>query len=289
MQLLDNGVKSSIPAFTADSSSVSNERQKKITIIGGSGRMGKLFAQQLSAAGHNVSILGSKGWDDADTLLSQADLVLISVPIERTIDIIKLAAKYLSPTTALADITSIKTQPLQAMLEYHQGPVIGLHPMFGPKVESFSGQKFVVCPGRNDETFQWLLNWIKILGGNIIVCTPEEHDRLMVFVQATQHFSRFSLGAFVAEEEVDLNRSLLLSTPNYQQEIDIVKRLFAQNPQLCVEIMLATEERCHAIARLASTYSRLAHLVEQKDRSGLIQEFEKAQRFISDFRLQISD
>jgi prephenate dehydrogenase/chorismate mutase/prephenate dehydrogenase len=284
MQLLDNGVKSSIPALTADASSDSNERPKNITIIGGSGRMGQLFVQQLSAAGHNVSILGSKGWDDADTLLSRADLVLVSVPIERTIDIIKLASKYLSPTTALADITSIKTQPLQAMLEYHQGPVIGLHPMFGPKVESFDQQKFVVCPGRNDETFEWLLDWIIILGGNIIVCTPEEHDRIMVFVQATQHFSRFSLGAFVAQEQVDLNRSLLLSTPNYQQEIDIVKRLFAQNPQLCVEIMLATEERCHAIARLASTYSRLAQLVEQKDRSGLIQEFEKAQEFISNFR-----
>ncbi len=284
MQLLDNGLKTSIPAFTADASSVSNERPKNITIIGGSGRMGQLFSQQLSAAGHNVSILGSKGWDDADTLLSKADLVLVSVPIERTIDIIKLATKYLSPSTALADITSIKTQPLQAMLEYHQGPVIGLHPMFGPKVESFSEQKFVVCPGRNDETFEWLLNWIRILGGNIIVCTPEEHDRLMVFVQATQHFSRFSLGAFVAEEEVDLNRSLLLSTPNYQQEIDIVKRLFAQNPQLCVEIMLATEERCQAIARLASTYNRLAQLVAQKDRFGLIQEFEKAQEFISNFR-----
>ena len=116
MQLLDNGVKSSIPAFTADSSSVSHERPKNITVIGGSGRMGQLFVQQLLAAGHNVSILGSKGWDDADTLLSLADLVLVSVPIERTIDIIKLAAKYLSPTTALADITSIKTQPLQAML-----------------------------------------------------------------------------------------------------------------------------------------------------------------------------
>lgn len=281
MQLLDNGLKSSISEFTAESSSVSHERPKNITVIGGSGRMGQLFVRQLSASGHNVSIIGSNGWDDADTLLSQADLVLISVPIERTIDIIKLAAKYLSPTTALADITSIKTQPLQAMLEYHQGPVIGLHPMFGPKVESFSGQKFVVCPGRNNESFQWLLNWIKIEGGQIIASTAEEHDRLMVFVQATQHFSRFSLGVFVTEEQVDLNRSLLLSTPNYQQEIDIVKRLFAQNPQLCVEIMLATEERCQAIARLASTYSRLAQLVEQKDRTGLIQEFQQAQEFIS--------
>lgn len=41
---------------------------QKITVIGGRGRMGQLFVQQLSTAGHNVSILGSNGWDDADTL-----------------------------------------------------------------------------------------------------------------------------------------------------------------------------------------------------------------------------
>ncbi|MEH1914859.1 bifunctional chorismate mutase/prephenate dehydrogenase [Nostoc sp.] len=255
---------------------------RQITIIGGCGRMGKLFKEQLSLVGNNVSVLESDDWEYADQLLSQAELVLVSVPIEHTVDVIKRAAKYLAPNTALCDITSIKTQPNQAMLEHHSGPVMGLHPMFGPNVKSFFGQKVVVCPGRNDDSFQWFLDLIKSQGGELIVCTPEEHDQIMVIVQATQHFCRFSLGVFLAQAKIDIQQSLTMSTPNYRQEIDIVKRLFSQNPHLCVDIMLATEERCDAISFLADTYSRLAKLVAIKDRDALIQEFEKAQRFFEE-------
>lgn len=241
--------------------------------------MGKFFAQQLSAAGHNVSVLGNQDWEYADILLGEADLVLISVPIECTVDVIQRAAEYLAPTTALADITSIKTEPVQTMLKYHIGPVMGLHPMFGPSIKSFSGQKVVVCPGRQDDSFQWLLQFIASKGAELIVCTPEEHDWIMVIVQATRHFSRFSLGVFLAAEKIDIDRSLSMSSPSYRQEIDIVNRLFAQSPSLCVDIMLATEERCQAIEKLANTYSRLAQLVAKKDRAALIQKFETTQSF----------
>ncbi|MEH1869248.1 MAG: bifunctional chorismate mutase/prephenate dehydrogenase [Nostoc sp.] len=252
---------------------------RQVTIIGGHGRMGRLFKEQLSVVGHNVSVLEHDDWEYADKLLTQAELVLVSVPIEYTVDIIKRAAKYLAPTTALCDITSIKIQPTQAMLEYHCGPVMGLHPMFGPNIKSFLGQKVVVCPGRNDDSFQWLLDFLKSKGGELIVCTPEEHDQMMVIIQATQHFCRFSLGVFLAKSRVEIEQSLTMSTPNYRQEIDIVKRLFSQNPNLCVDIMLATEERCNAISFLAKTYSRLARLVVRKDRDALIKEFENTQSF----------
>ncbi|MEH2163825.1 MAG: bifunctional chorismate mutase/prephenate dehydrogenase [Nostoc sp.] len=252
---------------------------RQVTIIGGHGRMGRLFKEQLSLVGHNVSVLEHDDWEYADKLLSQAELVLVSVPIEYTVDVIKRAAKYLAPTTALSDITSIKTQPTQAMLEHHCGPVMGLHPMFGPNIKSFLGQKVVVCPGRNDDSFQWLLDFLESKGGELIVCTPEEHDQMMVVIQATQHFCRFSLGVFLAQAKVEIEQSLTMSTPNYRQEIDIVKRLFSQNPNLCVDIMLATEERCNAISFLANTYSRLARLVARKDREALIKEFENTQSF----------
>ncbi|MBD2521848.1 bifunctional chorismate mutase/prephenate dehydrogenase [Nostoc sp. FACHB-133] len=253
---------------------------RQVTIIGGHGRMGRLFKEQLSVVGHNVSVLEHDDWEYADKLLTQAELVLVSVPIEYTVDVIKRAAKYLAPTTALCDITSIKTQPTQAMLEYHCGPVMGLHPMFGPNIKSFLGQKVVVCPGRNDDSFQWFLDFLKTKGGELIVCTPEEHDQMMVIIQATQHFCRFSLGVFLAQSKVEIEQSLTMSTPNYRQEIDIVKRLFSQNPNLCVDIMLATEERCNAISFLAKTYSRLARLVARKDRDALIKEFENTQSFL---------
>jgi prephenate dehydrogenase/chorismate mutase/prephenate dehydrogenase len=255
-------------------------KPQKITIIGGHGRMGRFFSEEFSAAGHHVNILGNDDWHHAEKLLSSVDLVLISVPIEYTIEVIRRSAKYLSSTTALCDITSIKAQPVEEMLKHHSGPVMGLHPMFGPAIKSFSGQKIVVCPGRGDESFQWLLNLMKIKGGELIVSTPEEHDSIMVVVQATQHFARFSLGTFLAQAEINLERSLCMSSTSYRQEIEIIKRLFAQNPNLCIDIMLATEERCQAISNLAETYNRLAKLVQEKNRTGLIQEFETAQKFL---------
>ncbi|WP_244142053.1 bifunctional chorismate mutase/prephenate dehydrogenase [aff. Roholtiella sp. LEGE 12411] len=272
--------------LTPEPSSVNHVKSRQITIIGGHGRMGRLFREQLSAVGHNVSVLESEDWDDANQLLNQAELVLVSVPIEQTVDVIKRAAKYLSPITALCDITSIKTQPTQAMLEHHFGPVMGLHPMFGPNIKSFLGQKVVVCPGRNDDSFQWLLDFIKSQGGELVVSTPEEHDQMMVIIQATQHFCRFSLGVFLAQAKIDIDRSLTMSTPSYRQEIDILKRLFSQNPHLCVDIMLATENRCQAINSLANTFSRLARLVTTKDRAALLQEFETTQSFFSSSQAQ---
>ncbi|MDF5715615.1 MAG: bifunctional chorismate mutase/prephenate dehydrogenase [Rhizonema sp. NSF051] len=275
-------------AVLTNQSSVATVAPKKVTIIGGSGRMGKFFSEQLSTAGHNVSLLDRKDWEDAERLLGGADLVLVSVPIEQTVDIIKRAAQYMKPTAALADITSIKTEPVQAMLEHYSGAVMGLHPMFGPNVKSFAGQKIVVCSGRNDESFQWLLDLMSSQGGDLIECTPEEHDHLMVIIQATRHFSRFSLGMYLAQEKVDVDRSLSMSSPSYRQEIDIVKRLFAQSPNLCVDIMLATEDRCLAIESLANAYNHLAKLVIQKDRATLIKEFENTQSFFKSQQLAIS-
>lgn len=259
--------------------SIKHIESRQITIIGGHGRMGKLFREQLLAIGHKVTVLEQEDWEYADQLLRHAELVLVSVPIQHTVDVIQRTAKYLSPNTALCDITSIKIQPIEAMLANHTGPVMGLHPMFGPSIKSFWEQKVVVCPGRNHESFQWLLDFLQTQGAELITCTPEEHDRMMVYIQATQHFCRLSLGVFLGKANINLERSLSISSPSFRQEIEILKRLFCQNPNLCVDIMLATEERCQAINALADTYGRLAKLVQEKDREGLIQEFEKTQGF----------
>lgn len=285
-QIWKSVLTSSMGAIATSVAAVESGQTRKVTIIGGSGRMGKFFTEELSAAGHQVSSLGRNDWERADILLGEADLVIVSVSIEQTEAAIARAAKYLAPTTALADITSIKTGPVQAMMQHHTGPVMGLHPMFGPRIKSFSEQKVVVCPGRQDEAFQWFLDFLKSKGAKLILSTPEEHDRMMVVIQATQHFSRFCLGLFLAAENIDIGRSLLMSSPSYRQEIEIVNRLFAQSPALCADIILATEERCQAIERLANTYNRLAQIVAKKDRTALIEEFEATQSFFTDNSIQ---
>ena len=268
-------------ATKTKSSSPTHAQPRRVTVIGGGGMMGRFFTQRFSAAGHDVNVLECNDWERAEELLAPADLVLVCVPIECTVKVIRQAAKYISPTTALADITSIKTPTVKAMLEYHNGPVMGLHPMFGPGVKSFLSHQVVICPGRRDESFQWFLELIESDGGKLIFATPEEHDRMMVDIQAIRNFTTLSMGAFFSKEGIDIPRSLDFASPLYRHTIVIVSRLFAQSASLVVDIILATPERRQAIARLANTYSRLSQLVNEGDRDALIREFQTAQSFFA--------
>jgi prephenate dehydrogenase/chorismate mutase/prephenate dehydrogenase len=94
----------------------------------------------------DVNIFKHDDWNHAGRLLAETELALVCVPIECTLDVIRKTARSLDTTTALADTTSIKALIVQAMLEYHTGLVLGLHPMFGSGVNSFLSQNVVVCP-----------------------------------------------------------------------------------------------------------------------------------------------
>ncbi|WP_036477516.1 bifunctional chorismate mutase/prephenate dehydrogenase [Myxosarcina sp. GI1] len=264
-------------ASTATSSSLPI-KQRRVTVIGGGGQMGRFFVEQLSSSGHHVDILGRHDWGNARQLLGKADLVIVSVPIEQTVSIIEQTARYLNNSTVLADVTSIKTPIVQAMLDRHPGPVLGLHPMFGPRTDSFLSQNVVVCPSRQQQAYQWFLDFIVNRGGKLIWCTPQEHDRMMAIVQAVRHFSTFSLGAFLAEEGIDLSRTLKFASPLYRMQLDLVGRLFTQDASLYLNVMLPGE-RPQVINRLAATYNRLAELVEKSDRAALTREFEVACSF----------
>ena len=260
---------------TSTSSSV---KPRRVTVIGGRGQMGRFFVQQLSSSGHYVDVFGRDDWGNARQLLGKADLVIVSVPIEQTVEIIEKTARYLSASTTLVDLTSIKTPIVQAMLDWHSGPVLGLHPMFGPGMDSFLSQNVVVCPGRQQQAYQWFLDFIDSKGGKLIWSTPQEHDRMMAIVQAIRHFSTFGLGAFLAEEEIDLSRTLEFASPPYRMQLDLVTRLFAGDASLYLNVMLL-KERPQIISRLAATYNRLAELLEKSDRTSLVEEFEIARSF----------
>lgn len=248
----------------------------QITLVGGRGVIGEFFRSRLEASGHIVNILEAEDWDRAEALLAGSDLVLLCVPLRATVEVVERLAPYLAPTTVLADVASIKAPVCKAMLKAHKGPVVGLHPMFGPGSTSFIGQKVIVCPGRGHRAYQWFLEYIQAEGGHLITCSPEEHDHMMVAIQSIRHFSTFCLGVFLVEQGIDIDRSLDFSTLIYRIEADMIGRLFAQDAELYVEIMLASQERLTAISQLSETYQRLARLIQEGDRTALLAEFAAA-------------
>ena len=143
---------------------------RPIVIIGGNGQMGRLFNRLLTLSGYQVRVLDQEDWPQAEQLLADAGMVIVSVPIHVTEQVIS-RLPTLPDDCILVDLASVKNRPLHAMLAVHSGPVVGLHPMFGPDVGSVAKQVVVYCDGRRPEAYQWLLEQLQVWG------TAASHQR----------------------------------------------------------------------------------------------------------------
>ena len=203
-----------------------NPQLRNIVVIGGQGQLGRLFVQMFRLSGYQVDVLEKDDWSQADTLLTHAGVALVAVPIDITCPIIDRLTN-LPADCLLVDVTSIKQKPLQHMLAAHTGPVLGLHPMFGPDVSSLAKQVIVCCDGRGADQYQWLLQQMQIWGARLHSVTAKEHDDAMSFIQALRHFTTYAYGYHLFEEKADLKCLLALSSPIYRLELAMVGRLFA--------------------------------------------------------------
>ena len=65
-----------------------NPALRPIVVIGGNGQLGRLFVNMFRLSGYQVEVLGRNDWDHADELLANAGMVVVSVPIDITCDVI---------------------------------------------------------------------------------------------------------------------------------------------------------------------------------------------------------
>ncbi|WP_094751567.1 bifunctional chorismate mutase/prephenate dehydrogenase [Psychromonas sp. CD1] len=259
-----------------------NPQMKRIVIIGGNGLLGKRFVEMFELSGYQVDILGRSNWDQAEQICSEAGLVIVGSPIDVTVEVIKKLT-YLPSDCILADITSVKCAPLQAMLDVHSGPVVGLHPMFGPDIASFAKQVIVYCDGRGAEKYAWLIEQMKIWGAQLYSVSAKTHDESMTLIQALRHFTSFVYGVHLQEMNADLAQLLDLSSPIYRLELAMVGRLFAQEPALYADIILSQKSNLAMIKRYHQHFSVAIELLETKNRNAFISRFESVTNWMGDY------
>ncbi|MGV3344737.1 bifunctional chorismate mutase/prephenate dehydrogenase [Enterobacteriaceae bacterium LUAb1] len=259
-----------------------NPALRPVVIVGGMGQMGKLFEKMLRLSGYQIRILDKDDWAQAETLLADAGMVIISVPIHLTEEVIS-RLPLLPDDCILVDLSSVKKRPLQAMLAVHKGPVIGLHPMFGPDVDSLAKQVIVWCDGRQPEACHWLLEQIQVWGARLYRISAAEHDQHMAFIQALRHFATFTYGLHLAEEKVNLEQLLALSSPIYRLELAMIGRLFAQDPQLYADIILSSEENLSLIKRYYQRFGAAITLLEKGDKQAFIDNFLRIKHWFGDY------
>jgi chorismate mutase/prephenate dehydrogenase len=277
-------IRESYRTQTAQATPTSCALERPVIIVGGRGRLGGLFCRLFKQTGYAVEVI-DKGDALRDIAQYEPQLVIIAVPVNVTNQVIS-ELPPLPNDCVLADLTSIKHQPLQHMLARHEGPVVGLHPMFGPSVPNLAKQLVVACEGRGAEAYQWLIAQLTNWGAHVEWVNAEAHDSSMGWIQVMRHLSTFVYGAHMAEEQADIAQLLQLSSPIYRMELMMVGRLFAQNAELYADIIQSHPEQFSIIKRYLARFQSTLEILERGDKANFVETFQHVNRYFGEFAEQ---
>jgi len=279
---------------------------RRMLIVGGTGETGSWFARYFRDRGFDVCIWGPSGkFHVADALgvryardlmseVAESDIVVLSVPIDRTPEVAGRIGPAMRSGSLLMDLTSLKVEPVRAMVEstHPDVEVLGAHPMFGPTMPSIRGQTVIITPveGRWGRWSSHIREILERDGARVEVLTPEEHDRMMAVVQALTHFSYIAVGSTLRALDFDVSRSRRFMSPVYEVMLDFVGRILDQNPELYASIQMnpfAKEVRRVFIEECL----RLSDAVDHGDLEGFMRTMREAAEHFGDTHsaLQRSD
>jgi prephenate dehydrogenase len=284
----------------------------RVTILGGAGGMGAWFVRFFRANQYDVRIVDSSAdtervakdlgveftrldllTADSERLkaaLRDAEIVLVSVPIDSTGRVIERVGPLVAAGSLLMDVTSVKREPVAMMARCtREGvEVLGTHPLFGPSATSLRGMPVIFVPVRTGPRYEQVSDLFIRAGAKLEILSAGEHDELMAVIQGLPHFVLFSFGITLKELGLDVDRARHFMGPMYAVVLDFVGRLLHQDPRLYAEIQTNLEMQAVHEAFLASA-SRFAQLVAAGDVKGIIEELDAAKAHFGDTKSAMQD
>ncbi len=254
-----------------------------VAVIGGRGAMGRCMARLFGDLGHAVMVADLDTQLKPEEAAAVADVVIVSVPIDRTVEVIRRLGPLVRKDALLLDVTSIKQAPVEAMLEASGSSVVGTHPLFGPCVHSLQGQRVVLCRGRGDEWFQWLTRMLRARGLVMKEAMPEEHDRMMAIVQVLVHFSTEVMGSALARLGVGIEQTLEFTSPIYLMELLMTARHFAQSPDLYASIHMSNPQTQEVTEAFVNAAQQLQQNLADRDQKAFATLYDEVRAFFGSF------
>ncbi len=252
-----------------------------VGIIGGKGKTGSQFAKIWKSAGFRVRTTDARTKRQNAHLLATCDIIIFSVPLSSSVEIIKAELKQATRKDQLIlDVSSLKVDQTEAMLSA-PGEVIGMHPLFGPSTDP-KGETVILCPGRaTSETLRSLIAFFKAIGMKTKVMTPKDHDDLMTTVQVIPHLKSFLMADALRMLGADFNEALKSCTPTYQMEFNVIGRFLDDHPDLYMPIIFRNPGTKNLLKVLRSLIDEYIRIAEEKDLSSAEDRYVHCKQFFA--------
>jgi chorismate mutase / prephenate dehydrogenase len=255
---------------------------ERIGIVGGSGQMGRMFADAFRASGRSVVTT------DADTihkerwLVQDSDVIVVSVPIDVTVTVIRRLRPWLHSTQLLTDFSSVKSGTIPALLET-DAAVISCHPMFG-SMPDFSSQNVILLPARPGKFLAGFQRLFREIGLNVVVMDDwKKHDEYMSFIQGLMHFFHIVFTQTLRKKGADLATLMAICSPVYQANFAFTCRILQRDPHLYTHILMDNPANAAVLSSFIDEAKEGLKLIQKKNDVVFMDRFLENRAFLGRF------
>jgi prephenate dehydrogenase len=212
-----------------------------------------------------------------DQLISSADMILLAIPVNTSLELLPRILNGVSVHTAILDFGSTKEKLCKAVqLHERRGQFVACHPIAGTEHSGpsaafpglFQNRVNIVCDAgqSNPSALQQVEDVIGQLGMRNKYMESKDHDRHIAYVSHLSHISSFTLGKTVLEVEKDEKNIFDMAGSGFASTV----RLAKSSPQMWAPIF--TENAGNVLEVLSAYIDNLnvfKELIEEKNEQEL--------------------
>jgi len=260
----------------------------RVAIIGGAGRMGRLFARYFHQRGDEVIISDideEKARIFADNLgirmarnnmeaAESAELIMVCTPIETASTVINDLLGGIRGSAVLTEISSVKSPVMPVMRKAVEKGlnVLSVHPLFGPGVKDVSGERIAVVPVEDEASEIGLARRI-FPDMRILSVDFERHDYVMALTLSLTHFMNMAFASVLADE--DLRELKSLGGTTFRMQMMLIEGMMTEDPGLFTSIQMCNPYTIRQLQRFLTEAIELIGHIQREERGKLGEFYDK--------------
>jgi prephenate dehydrogenase len=258
---------------------------QQVAVVGAAGKMGSWFTSYFALRGLDVSvydinqnILRTAPHVKVQTSLlhcvEDADLVFVSVPVQKTPQAIRECTKNMKDGAIIAEISSVKDKTFAAL---KKTPInlrpLCIHPMFGPGASKKVGIRVLLVPVRNEKIELKIANEIFENANVMVLPNARQHDKSIAMVLGLTYFANIVFAKVMSSSNVSMLKQVSGTTFGLQSLI--AESIFTEEPELIIALIRENTYAKRYISHYLKEAEALARLVIANDSKDLKAELLK--------------